>query len=494
MWFVLQNQTSMATRSTPNLPDARYIAIYSRSNFKYLTLGKDGQLNFTASQKVRLATHEVVYRTGLPKDVLLLRCANGRFWRLNERDSSIRADWESIPGVADTACHFTTVMVREGVIAFRCVQNRNYAKRYSNGILDSYSAIISSLDAHCEVEVTAASDTALTLPRHLIFKGDNDKFMTTWWERNSCWQKFDKSDSDLPCVYEIAPLLDGSVSLRSIYVDRFLRRSPNWIWADSTSPISDVECHYEPVKLGKNKLALKSMANGQYLKRYSDSDWKNNLCAVGTSVDDPCTHLIMSEAVINRTVSNIRYLVDLAETSDIELLLVGEGALQNYTPKPADLQVAVTLKQSVTEYQSWSNSVTVGLDVTTEFKAGVPFVASVSGEITVSSSYTHTSEFGTSTENSVEFQTSYTVPQVPPGVTARVKVQCQKAKCRVPFTYTVKDTRIDGVDFPSEDRIDGIYEGANAFETMATASYDGYPDSTLPVLVTRGAPHPRTQK
>jgi len=487
----------MATRSTPNLPDARYIAIYSHSNSKYLTFLKDGQLTFTASKKVRLATHEVVYRTGLPKGVVLLRCANGRFWRLNESDSSIRADWESIPGVADTACHFTTVMVREGVIAFRSVRNGKYAKRYTHALADTYSAIISSLDVDCEVEVSAASDTALTLPRHLMFKSDNDKFMANHWEQQRYWQQFHKSSPDLSCVYEVAPLLDGSLSLRSIDVDRFLRRSPNWIWADSTSPISNVDCQYEPVKLSNTKLALKSMANDLYLKRYTEY-WENCLCAVGTKTDDPTTHLIMSEAVSNRTLSNIRYLVELAEAFDIELLLVGEGALQNDTPNPADLQVAVTLKQSVTEHKCWSNSVTLSLGVTTKFEAGVPCVASVNGEITLKSSSTHTSEFGTSTENSVEFQTTYTVPQVPPGVTARVKVQCQKAKCRVPFTYTMKDTRIDGVDLPSEDRIDGIYDGANAFDVRAIASYDGIrkvpTDSTLPVHVSRGSPQLRTQK
>ncbi len=314
----------------------------------------------------------------------------------------------------DTACHFTTV--REGVIAFRCVRNGKYAKRYTNALADSYRGIISSLDVHCEVEVSVASDTALTLPRHLMFKSDNDKFMANHWERQYCWPKIHKSSSDLSCVYEVAPLLDGSLSLRSIDVDRFLRRSPNWIWADSTCPISNVDCEYEPVKLSNTMLALKSMANNQYLKRYTNY-WRECLCAVGTSVDDPTTHLIMSESVSNRTLSNIRYLVGLAETSDIELLLVGGGALQNNTPNPADLEVAVTLKQSVTEHKSWSKSVTLSLGVMTKFQAGVPFVCCVSGEITVSSSYTHTSEFGTSTENSVEFQTTYTVPQVPPGVT-----------------------------------------------------------------------------
>lgn len=264
--------------------------------------------------------------------------------------------------------------------------------------------------------MSAANDNALTLPRYLTFKGDNDKFMANYSESDHYWQKFHKSIADLSCIYEVAPLLDGSVSLRSIEVNRFFRLSPNWIWADSTSPTSNVECHFEPVKLSNTMLALKSMVNNQFVKRYNDY-WKDCLCAVGTSVNDPTTHLIMSEAVSNRTLSKIRYLVELAETSDIELLLVGEGALQNDTPNPADLQVAVTLKQSVTEHKSWSNSVTVSLGVMTKFQAGVPFVGSVSGEITVSSSYTHTSEFGTSTENSVEFQTTYTVPQVPPGVT-----------------------------------------------------------------------------
>ncbi len=423
MWIVLQieNPSSMATRSTPNLPEARYIAISSpsmSSTAEYLTLLKDGQLIFTSRQKARLATHEVVYRTGLPAGVVLLRCANGRFWRLSESDSRIRADWESIPGVSDTACHFTTFMVREGVIAFRSVRNGNYAKRYpdSTSPADSYSAITSGLDLQCEVVVSAATDTALTLPRQIMFKGNNEKFMANYSGQDHNWQKFHKSSSDLSCVYEVAPLLDGSVSLRSIDVNRFLRRSPTWIWADSTSPISNVDCHYEPVKLSNTMVALKSMANNQYLKR-STNCWKSCLSAVGNNLDDPTTHLIMSEAVSSRTLSNIRYLLDLAETSEIELLLVAEGALKNQTPNPADLQVAVTLKQSVTEHKSWSNSVTVSLGVMTKFQAGVPLVGSVSGKITVSCSYTHTSEFGTSTENTVEFQTTYTVPQVPPGVT-----------------------------------------------------------------------------
>jgi hypothetical protein len=352
----------MATSSISNLPTTRYIAICNRSNSKYLTFLQDGLLTFIASEKVRLAVHEVVYKTGLPNDVVLLRCANGRFWRLSESDSSIRADRESIPNVSDTACHFITVVVREGVIAFRSVRNGQYAKRYTGGgYTDCYSAMISGLDQYCEVQVSAANDNALTLPRYLTFKGDNDKFMANYSESGHYWQKFHKSIANLSCIYKVAPLLDGSVSLRSIEVNRFFRLSPNWIWADSTSPTSNVECHFEPVKLSNTMLALKSMANNQFVKRYSDY-WKDCLCAVGTSVNDVYTHLTMMEAVKKRTLSNIRYLLNFVEISDIELIMVSQGALQNNTLNPADLQVTVTLTQSITESQSWSNSVTVSYD------------------------------------------------------------------------------------------------------------------------------------
>ncbi len=253
------------------------------------------------------------------------------------------------------------------------------------------------------MQVSAANDNALTLARYVTFKGDNDKFLANYSESDHYWKKFHKSNADLSCIYEVAPLLDGSVSLRSIEVNCFFRLSPNWIWADSTSPTSNVECHFEPLKLSNIMLALKSMVNNQFVKRYSDY-WKDCLCAVGTSVNDSYTHLTMIEAVKSRTLSNIRYLLDFAEISDIELIMVGQGALQNNTMNPADLQVTVTLTQSVTESQSWSNSVTVSLEVMTEFTAGVPLVGSVSGEITVGSSYTHTSEFGSTAENSVEFQ------------------------------------------------------------------------------------------
>ena len=51
-----------------------------------------------------------------------------------------------------------------------------------------------------------------------------------------------------------------------------------------------------------------------------------------------------------------------------------------------------------------------------------------------------------------------------------MEVQCTTAKCRVPFTYTSKDTRIDGIDMPAVDNVDGIFEGVNAFNIRGVVS------------------------
>ena len=67
-----------------------------------------------------------------------------------------------------------------------------------------------------------------------------------------------------------------------------------------------------------------------------------------------------------------------------------------------------------------------------------------------------------------------------------MEVQCTTAKCRVPFTYTSKDTRIDGIDMPPVENIDGIFEGVNAFNirgVVTTVDISGDTKNILQVLL-----------
>jgi hypothetical protein len=49
-------------------------------------------------------------------------------------------------------------------------------------------------------------------------------------------------------------------------------------------------------------------------------------------------------------------------------------------------------------------------------------------------------------------------------------VECTIAKCRIPFTYRSRDTRIDGIDMPFVSAVDGIFEGVNAFNVRGIST------------------------
>ncbi|KAH7278632.1 hypothetical protein KP509_38G049800 [Ceratopteris richardii] len=136
----------------------------------------------------------------------------------------------------------------------------------------------------------------------------------------------------------------------------------------------------------------------------------------------------------------------------------------NDTDFTTELEVQVTLTQEVANTQKWSTSSTFSTSLTVGFSVGVPEVHSVDGSITVSQQRTVSTEMGSTITEAIQFQTTFKVPQVPPRTEVKVTVECTTARLRVPFTYSSRDIRIDGIDMPTVlDNVDGIFEGVNAF-------------------------------
>ena len=236
------------------------------------------------------------------------------------------------------------------------------------------------------------------------------------YERETNWLKFDKDTPRLAVTHEVIPLLDGNVVVLNINVQKFWRRSPNWIWADVdklSNALNNIDCHFDILKLSSTLLAFRSLANNLILKRYTDY-WDNMLCAIGSSINDKTTRLIVKEAAVSRKLFNIKYLLNLAEVSDITPVLVGSGSLFNDTDLTTDLQVQVTLTQSVSNSQTWSTSSTFSTSFTVGLTAGIPEVVAANASITISTERTISTEMGTTISNSLTFQTTYTVKDVPP--------------------------------------------------------------------------------
>ena len=235
-------------------------------------------------------------------------------------------------------------------------------------------------------------------------------------ERDIDWLKFNKDSPQLSACHEVIPLLNGSVVVRNINIQKFWRRSPDWIWADVdklSDALKNKDCQFDILKLSSTMLAFRSLANNRILKRYTEY-WENMLCANGTSINDRTTRLIVKEAVLSRNLFNIKYLLNLAEVSDITPVLVGSGSMFNDTDLTTDLQVQVTLTTSVSNTYTWSTSNTFSTSITASFTVGIPEVLSVGASVSVSSERTFSTEMGTTISDSLTFQTTYTVKDVPP--------------------------------------------------------------------------------
>ncbi|PPD68942.1 hypothetical protein GOBAR_DD34181 [Gossypium barbadense] len=83
-------------------------------------------------------------------------------------------------------------------------------------------------------------NSLLILPRFVAFKGYNNKYLClrrVEWDLP--YMQFSSDDiGDSTVALEIFPTDDGYVRIKPVCTDKFWRRSPNWIWADSNDSSS----------------------------------------------------------------------------------------------------------------------------------------------------------------------------------------------------------------------------------------------------------------
>ncbi|KAH7278633.1 hypothetical protein KP509_38G049900, partial [Ceratopteris richardii] len=285
----------LALVSTASLP--RFIALQSHSNQTrhYLTLQINNgvpYLTFSAQQRTRLAVHEVLYNVN-EEGVVMLRAPNGRFWQRNS-SNYIVADREPVPTnlTSDPACYFKIYRRSDGHLVFQSLLDNRYLKRYTSHILHSLHASASaSDDVHAALPISIALDAAVILPRYIMLFGDNQRYVGDHHERKIDWLKFNKDTPRLAAAHQVIPLLDGNFAILNMNLQKFWRRSPNWIWADVatlSSARDNKDCHFDVLKLSSTLISFMSIANDRLLKRYTEY-WQDMLCAIGTTVNDPAT-------------------------------------------------------------------------------------------------------------------------------------------------------------------------------------------------------------
>ena len=105
------------------------------------------------------------------------------------------------------------------------------------------------------------------LPKHVVFKGDNGKYMAAVSppRTDHVYLQFYAEDAlDARCrhIIEYTNDSDGTIRIKSYYYDKYWRLSPNWIWVDSSdTSTNNRDTLFQPVKISeRTRMHLRTSA------------------------------------------------------------------------------------------------------------------------------------------------------------------------------------------------------------------------------------------
>ncbi|PPS03488.1 hypothetical protein GOBAR_AA17188 [Gossypium barbadense] len=250
---------------------------------------------------------------------------------------------------------------------------------------------------------------------------------------------------------------DGSIRIKPAGSNKFWRRSPNWIWADSDDTTSNnKDTLFRPFKVNDQTIALRNMGNNNYCKSLSKEGKTNCLNADVSSITKE-VQLLVEVPVLERKIYNIKYDLDNCRIYDESKLVIAMNSASNYTRKSESLDLKLSYTDTHTRTWKANVSLKVGTKATMKFGLSKIFEGSIelSGEI----------------QTGFEWQDTKTVTSVmdvvhkvvvPPMTKVAVNLTAINGTCDVPFTYMQKDTLYNGNVVISEVQ-GGTYTGSNYY-------------------------------
>ncbi|KAL6654194.1 hypothetical protein ACP70R_007659 [Stipagrostis hirtigluma subsp. patula] len=308
------------------------------------------------------------------------------------------------------------------------------------------------------------------LPRHLAFKGDNGMYLR-WINQGGCgYLQFSGRDvADKAVVNAVQTNDDGTFRVRSSLVGKFWRRSPNWIWADSTADAADGDDNtlFRAVKLSDaGVFALQNLGNDYFCKRLT-TEGKRSCLNAATPTITPDAKLQLEEPVVSREIYNVAFDLSRPRIYGRSVVTMATASVLNDSTT-SDNMTKVTLAYTDTEKRSWGSSVTLKLDVAaTTLCAGAPVIVA-EGSVKLSSEFSGSYNWGSAVEKETAEEVAHQVT-VPPKTRVTVTLTATRASCDVPFSYTQRDTLIDGQE-DTYDMDDGLYTIVNYYDFKYVAS------------------------
>ncbi|KAF7970943.1 hypothetical protein HWV62_22515 [Athelia sp. TMB] len=206
---------------------------------------------------------------------------------------------------------------------------------------------------------------------------------------------------------------------------------------------------------------LTNFDNQRYkLWDHNNNSWMDSVRSSTYANDN--NRIGIERAVVKTEIYNVQYNIDAKEIIALNPTVAIQKTLENRTNSDASQTIAYTYTKS--EEGNWNNKVGIELGQMFKFKAGVPFIATVEGEISFKESYEHSWGGSTTTSTSVTTSTTVTVPA---RTTIKVTVLIYNSRLNIPFTYTERITHYDGSR--EEKNKEGIYRNVDFINDHATS-------------------------
>ncbi|KAJ0980936.1 hypothetical protein J5N97_009191 [Dioscorea zingiberensis] len=280
----------MAAAFTLDLPRFMVLSSNDRNDYMGYSRGKEGHgyLAFVETQVVSPYAKFEVERADEDGLVHIRSCQNNKYWVRTKNVSITRNSAEQywITSTAEkpekdqskeSCTLFKHINVDAATNTFRimhvqsgcylCLWRLNNTV-FSRCVLSNYKVF-----DHQKLDIFKITDwnSLVILPKYLAFKGDNGQYLCLRQIEGHPYLQFSTDDiGDPTAAFENYITQDGTLLIKSSSNNKFWRRSPNWIWADSsddTSCSNNKDTLFRPVKVDDQTIGLINLGNNYFCKR-----------------------------------------------------------------------------------------------------------------------------------------------------------------------------------------------------------------------------------
>lgn len=311
------------------------------------------------------------------------------------------------------------------------------------------------------------NESTAILPKYVAFKGDNGNYLAASWTESHEYLQFNTTDIGNGRVrHEVVPVGDGTVRLKCLHWNKFWRRSPNWIWADTAGfDRSNKDLIFKPIRVNQHSVALRCLGNNWFCKRLT-TEGKDDCLNAGTDSLERSTILGVEEPIISRRVHSVEYDMENARIDHFEPLVLCRQTAKNPSSHQSST-MSVSLSYTERKSNSWKNAVSFSTGIKATFDAGIPAIADLKVEISALTTFVR--EWGETQETQTTITSTHSVT-LDPGQEVEVIMKGTHAKCDVNFSYVQEDSDTTGCVFESS-KDDGVFKGASYTDIQYETRY-----------------------